>query len=163
MSWLADTVKRLRGKTSLRDLGKQLGMSAATLQRVEAGHNVTVPNYQKLCEWITNQKPAPVRLVELTSAKDIRWDTPASRGYIAALWRRLEAEAICSADNSAHNLTYLMLATHELAEASDILSLEMRTEQGDPRPCHSLFTAIPTDAHRAYLTARGRDPYATTH
>lgn len=161
--WLAEAVKRLRGDMSLRDLGDKLGISASTLQRVDAGKNITVEHYQKLCEWVINQRPAPVRMVELTSARDIRWDTPASRGYLASLWRRLEAEAMCSADTNDRTRTQLSLAIMEFAEASDILTLEMRTEQSDANPCHSIFTALPTAAHRAYLIAKGRDPYATTN
>ena len=40
--WLAEAVKRLRGDMSLRDLGDKLGISASTLQRVDAGKNITV-------------------------------------------------------------------------------------------------------------------------
>lgn len=54
ITWLAEAVTRRRGCLTLRELGKQLGVSASTLQRVEAGRMPTTPVYVKLCRWISD-------------------------------------------------------------------------------------------------------------
>lgn len=50
--WLAEAVKRRRGCLTLRELAKSIGISAATLARVEAGRMPSTPVYVKLCDWI---------------------------------------------------------------------------------------------------------------
>lgn len=43
---------RVMNEISLRDLGKQLGISAATLMRLEKGNNIDAQSMFKVMQWL---------------------------------------------------------------------------------------------------------------
>lgn len=50
---LALIVRARRGDRSLREAAKLIGVSAATLQRIEAAHDITLSAYRKVEKWLT--------------------------------------------------------------------------------------------------------------
>jgi transcriptional regulator with XRE-family HTH domain len=51
---LGALVRKKRGTTTLRDSAKTIGISAATLLRVEAGRIPDVETFGRLCAWLGN-------------------------------------------------------------------------------------------------------------
>lgn len=49
---LSSMVKSKRGNKGLRDVSKEIGVSAPTLSRVEQGKMPDVDTFIKLCEWL---------------------------------------------------------------------------------------------------------------
>jgi transcriptional regulator with XRE-family HTH domain len=71
-----------RGDRGIREVAKEIGISHATLSRVERGHLPDLENYQKICKWlgidvatvtgIESQKiPAPAAQVHFRKAPTI--------------------------------------------------------------------------------------------
>lgn len=48
----SEMIKSKRGKTGLRQLAAEIGVSASTLSRVEQGNLPDIDTYIKLCEWL---------------------------------------------------------------------------------------------------------------
>lgn len=48
----SEMIKSKRGKTGLRQLASEIGISASTLSRVEQGNLPDIDTYIKLCEWL---------------------------------------------------------------------------------------------------------------
>jgi transcriptional regulator with XRE-family HTH domain len=48
----SEMIKSKRGKTGLRQLATEIGISASTLSRVEQGNLPDIDTYIKLCEWL---------------------------------------------------------------------------------------------------------------
>lgn len=49
---LSSMIKSKRGKQGLRAAGKEIGISAPTLSRIEQGNLPDIETYVKLCEWL---------------------------------------------------------------------------------------------------------------
>lgn len=49
---LSEMIKSKRGKTGLRQLAAEIGISASTLSRVEQGNLPDIDTYIKICEWL---------------------------------------------------------------------------------------------------------------
>lgn len=49
---LSSMIKSKRGKQGLRATGKEIGISAPTLSRIEQGNLPDIDTYVKLCEWL---------------------------------------------------------------------------------------------------------------
>jgi DNA-binding Xre family transcriptional regulator len=56
---LGSLTRDKRGKTGIRDAAKQVGVSAATLSRIEAGKLPDLDTFSKLCKWL-NINPAEI-------------------------------------------------------------------------------------------------------
>jgi transcriptional regulator with XRE-family HTH domain len=52
LSNLATLVRKRRGHGKLRETSKEIGISAATLMRVESGRIPDVATFGKLCKWL---------------------------------------------------------------------------------------------------------------
>lgn len=48
----AEMIKSKRGKTGLRALANDIGISASTLSRIEQGNLPDIDTYLKLCQWL---------------------------------------------------------------------------------------------------------------
>ncbi len=44
--------RRIDEQLSLRDLGNMIGVSAATLSRIEAGRHPSIDAFGQICEWL---------------------------------------------------------------------------------------------------------------
>lgn len=51
-SRFAEMIKSKRGNTGLRALAAEIGISAATLSRIEQGNLPDIDTYIKLCDWL---------------------------------------------------------------------------------------------------------------
>ena len=49
---LGRLVQQRRGDRRIRAVAKEIGISHATLSRVERGHLPDLQNYQKICNWL---------------------------------------------------------------------------------------------------------------
>lgn len=49
---LAQLAKKRRGDEGIRATAKQIGISAATLSRVERGHVPDIDTFRKICAWL---------------------------------------------------------------------------------------------------------------
>jgi len=49
---LGRLILRKRGDRGIRAVAKEIGISHATLSRVERGHLPDLENYQKICRWL---------------------------------------------------------------------------------------------------------------
>ena len=52
LATLGGQVKKRRGNKTLRDAGKEIGIGAATLMRVEAGRVPDLDTFGKICKWL---------------------------------------------------------------------------------------------------------------
>ena len=57
LSKLGTMVRKKRGEAKLRDIAEEIGISAATLMRVENGRIPDVATFGKLCNWL-GENPA---------------------------------------------------------------------------------------------------------
>ena len=46
------SIANKRGKNGLRQTAREIGVSPATLKRVEAGGTPDLPNFAKMCRWL---------------------------------------------------------------------------------------------------------------
>jgi len=51
-SKFSEMIKSKRGKTGLRTLAAEIGVSASTLSRIEQGNLPDIDTYLKLCQWL---------------------------------------------------------------------------------------------------------------
>jgi transcriptional regulator with XRE-family HTH domain len=49
---LGRLVQERRGSRGIREVAREIGISHATLTRVERGHLPDLENYQKICKWM---------------------------------------------------------------------------------------------------------------
>jgi transcriptional regulator with XRE-family HTH domain len=49
---LGRLVQEHRGERGVREVAKEIGISHATLSRVERGHLPDMKNYEKICKWL---------------------------------------------------------------------------------------------------------------
>ena len=49
---LGRLVQEKRGSRGIREVAREIGISHATLSRVERGHLPDLENYQKICRWM---------------------------------------------------------------------------------------------------------------
>lgn len=66
---LGSLVKNRRGKVGVRATAKQIGISPATLSRVENGHLPDLENFRKICQWL---QVDPSTILGIDSAAMIR-------------------------------------------------------------------------------------------
>jgi transcriptional regulator with XRE-family HTH domain/NTP pyrophosphatase (non-canonical NTP hydrolase) len=60
---LGNRVKKRRGTSGLRDTAKEIGVSHATLSRVERGYPPNLENYQKICGWLKEKNMTDEHLI----------------------------------------------------------------------------------------------------
>lgn len=49
---------RLMMELDLRSLGKEIGISASTLMRLEMGHDPDYRTFKKVLDWLSRERPA---------------------------------------------------------------------------------------------------------
>ena len=49
---LSQAIRKKRGAKSLRIIATEIGISAATLSRIENGKTPNLHSYQRICNWI---------------------------------------------------------------------------------------------------------------
>lgn len=64
---LGRLVQEKRGDRGIRAVAKEIGLSHATLSRIERGHLPDLANYQKICKWLG---------IEMTGTPTAPPDTP---------------------------------------------------------------------------------------
>ena len=67
---LGRLVQEKRGDRGVREVAREIGISHATLSRVERGHLPDLENYQKICKWLG---------VDITHVTDLPQDRPADK------------------------------------------------------------------------------------
>jgi|SRR5882724_13499892 len=79
---LGRLLQEKRGARGIREVAREIGISHATLSRVERGHLPDLENYQKICKWMeidissvigmaSTKAPAPVAQVHFRKARTI--------------------------------------------------------------------------------------------
>jgi transcriptional regulator with XRE-family HTH domain len=80
---LGRLLQEKRGDRGIREVAREIGISHATLSRVERGHLPDLENYQKICRWMgieissvtgmasTTKEPAPVAQVHFRKTPTI--------------------------------------------------------------------------------------------
>ena len=66
---LGELILKKRGETGLRAAAREIGISAATLSRVENGHLPDLENFRLICRWLDVD---PGRILGFPSPKDAR-------------------------------------------------------------------------------------------
>jgi transcriptional regulator with XRE-family HTH domain len=64
---LGRLLQEKRGDRGIREVAREIGISHATLSRVERGHLPDLENYQKICRWIGIDVPS---LASISSKKE---------------------------------------------------------------------------------------------
>jgi transcriptional regulator with XRE-family HTH domain len=79
---LGRLLQEKRGDRGIREVAREIGISHATLSRVERGHLPDLENYRKICKWMeidisavtgmaSTKEPAPVAQVHFRKAPTI--------------------------------------------------------------------------------------------
>ena len=90
-------VRGKRGKRKLREVADEIGISAATLLRIESGRTPDVPTFGKVCRWLGIEpgeflgfcKQEPIEPPPLTVSAHLRADQNPRPETISALARML--------------------------------------------------------------------------
>lgn len=68
---LGRLLQQKRGSRGIREVAREIGISHATLSRVERGHLPDLQNYQKICRWIGIDVTSVVGPVTLTGSRPV--------------------------------------------------------------------------------------------
>jgi transcriptional regulator with XRE-family HTH domain len=68
---LGRLLQQKRGSRGIREVAREIGISHATLLRVERGHLPDLENYQKICKWIGIDVTSVVGPVALTGSRPV--------------------------------------------------------------------------------------------
>jgi len=68
---LGRRVKERRAGTGIRAAAKEIGISHATLSRIERGHLPDLENYRKICHWLGEDTEANVLQANLKASSNI--------------------------------------------------------------------------------------------
>lgn len=105
---LGSLLRERRGGRGVRDVATEIGVSPATLSRVEAGKLPDLLTFRKLCTWL---KVDPATILEIPDEPGLRPVTPPSPA--AAVHLRAD---VLLAPEAASDLAHLILAAQrELA------------------------------------------------
>lgn len=70
---LGQKVKAKRGGAGIRSAAKEMGISSATLSRIERGKFPTIPTFIKICKWL-DLDPGPILGFRVTQPTPILTD-----------------------------------------------------------------------------------------
>ncbi len=101
---LGAMVRARRGENKLRATAAQIGISAPTLLRVEAGHIPDLETFAKICQWL---KVDPKNLLGV--------QVPEAHAPILAISAHFKADRTAKPATIQALATMLMLASNELA------------------------------------------------
>lgn len=68
---LGGLVKEKRRGRPIREVAREIGISHATLIRIEKGHLPDLENYQKICRWIGMEDSDALRVPDAAEAKSL--------------------------------------------------------------------------------------------
>lgn len=102
---LGSLVLEKRGKVGVRATAADIGISPATLSRIENGHVPDLANFQKICEWL-EVDPADVLGFDITSMK---------RPQVSVHFRKTRTMA----PETSAALAEMILAAHHALSAED--------------------------------------------
>ena len=100
---LGELVARKRGKVGIRTTAREIGLSPATLSRVENGQLPDLANFTKICRWL-----------ELDPASVLGFDPEALDRPVAAVHFR--SRRTMSVETAAALQDLILAAQHSLAE-----------------------------------------------
>ena len=104
---LGAMLRTQRGSRNIRDIAKEIGVSPATLTRVEAGRQPDIETFQKICTWL---RINPAEFLDVSAEVAGATHEPASPG--AAVHFRADKELVPSAASDLANL--ILAAQREL-------------------------------------------------
>ena len=105
---LSDQLRRERGTRGVREVSSEIGISAATLSRVERGNLPDLDTFAKICRWLK------VDPAEVLGFPDQRPTKSAGRLYASAHFRADKTPS----PELAKALADMILAAQELVEGS---------------------------------------------
>jgi transcriptional regulator with XRE-family HTH domain len=94
-----------RGGKGIREVAKEIGISPATLTRVEGGRLPDIATFQKICSWL---KVNPAEILDITTTSTTSTDT-----LVAAV--HLRADQTLPEDAAADLAQLIVVASRELA------------------------------------------------
>lgn len=68
---LGRLLKEKRKARGIREVAREIGISHATLMRVEKGHLPDLENYKKICQWLGIEDTATLSISNTTQARPI--------------------------------------------------------------------------------------------
>jgi len=95
-----------RGGKGIREVAKEIGISPATLTRVESGRLPDIATFQKICSWL---KVNPAEILDITTTSDTR----SADTLVAAV--HLRADQTLPEDAAADLAQLIVVASRELA------------------------------------------------
>jgi len=105
---LGSLLRERRGGRGVRDAAREIGISAATLSRVEAGKLPDLLTFRKLCTWLKIDPATILEIAEETGSQPFEAPSPAAAVH-------LRADALLTPE-AASDLAHLILAAQrELA------------------------------------------------
>lgn len=99
---LGNLLRERRGGRGVRDVAKEIGVSAATLSRVEGGKLPDLLTFRKLCAWL---KVDPAEILEISSEVDA---APAAAVH-------LRADVLLTQEAAGDLAQLILVAQRELA------------------------------------------------
>ncbi len=100
---LGRLVQKKRGDRGIRKVAREIGISHATLSRVERGHLPDLENYQKICRWMG---------IDISSVTDV-----ASRKQSKPVAQVHFRKAPTISPKTAHALAQMILAAQAMLAA----------------------------------------------
>ncbi len=104
---LGKTLRERRGERGIRQVAGEIGISPATLSRVERGKLPDLATFSRICEWL-QVDPAEVLEIKKLSAK-AQATSETVEGTILAAHFRAESSL---PPEAAHDLAQMILAAH---------------------------------------------------
>jgi transcriptional regulator with XRE-family HTH domain len=95
-----------RGGKGIREVAKEIGISPATLTRVEGGRLPDIATFQKICSWL---KVNPAEILDITTTSNIT----STDTLVAAV--HLRADQTLPEDAAADLAQLIVVASRELA------------------------------------------------
>jgi transcriptional regulator with XRE-family HTH domain len=110
---LGPLIKKRRGDRGLRQVAAEIGISAATLSRVETGKQPDLDSFTKICTWL-GVDPGEILGYKGTG----KTDNTASRSSQTVMLAHFKAGKTMSPKTAQH-LGALILSIHQAAVAED--------------------------------------------
>jgi transcriptional regulator with XRE-family HTH domain len=104
---LGALLRETRGARGIREAAEEIGISPATLTRVEGGRLPDIETFRKICAWL---KVDPAEILGLPTNPD-KSSPSESDNFVAAAVHLRADKSLPS--NAAHDLAQLIVAAHK--------------------------------------------------